>query len=146
MDDLSLISRITLYLILALIAFFGVLLFWFQAQVLLGKSMPNPDGSFDDWHRQRTHFGIAFADLFITSPVSVATVVLTLQSSPWGPYLLTMLGYFYVWGNTMTTVTSLRFEKPKFTLMWFIVFPMGILIGLAAIAWTAVHFDITSAW
>jgi hypothetical protein len=142
MDDLSLMSRISLYVLLALVAFLTAILLWFQAQVMIGKPMKNPDGSFDDWHRQRTHFGIAFADLFITCPVSVAAIVLTLQSSPWGHYLLTMVGFFYVWANTMTTATSLRFEKPTMTFMWFLVFPFGILVGLAIIAWMATHLEV----
>lgn len=139
MDELSLISRISLYVLLAFIAFLTTLLAWVQAQVLIGRAMKNPDGSFDDWHRQRTHFGMAFADLVIACPVSAAAVILTLLSSPWGNYLLTMVGFFYVWANTMTTVTSLRFEKPKLTLMWFIVFPLGIFVGLGILAWTAIN-------
>ena len=139
MDELSLLSRVSLYLVLTLVALFSGLLFWFQAQVLIGKAMPNPDGTFDDWHRQRIFFGIAFADLVFTVPLSVAAIALSLQGSHWGHYLLTMLGYFYVWSNTMTTATSLRFEKPKITLMWFFVFPLGILVGVCILAWTTAH-------
>jgi hypothetical protein len=41
----------------------------------------------------------------------------------------------------MTTATSLRFEKPKFTLNWIIAFPFGTLVGLAYLAWVVIHFD-----
>ncbi|MFG5383096.1 hypothetical protein [Yoonia sp. R2-816] len=141
MDEFSLLSRISLYILLALNAILTALLLWFQAQVLIGKAMPNPDGTFDDWHQQRIFFGIAFADLILTIPLSIAAIVLSLQSSPWGHYLLTMLGFWYVWTNTMTTATSLRFEKPKITPMWFIVFPLGILLGLGILVWTTFHAD-----
>lgn len=137
MDEISFISQVSLYVLLALIFFFTILLVWFQVHVLMGRSMQNPDGSFDDWHRQRIHFGIAFADLFVTFPTSIAAIALILQSSPWGQYMLTMVGFFYVWANTMTTATSLRFEKPRLTLMWFIVFPMGIFVGLGILVWVA---------
>ena len=33
-------------------------------------------------------------------------------------------------------------EKPKITLAWLIVFPFGILVGLAYFVWTLLHFDI----
>ncbi len=139
MEDLSLLSRLTLYPLLGLLAFFSGLLAWFQAQVLRGKAMPNPDGSFDDWHRQKTHYGIAVADLFITVPATVAAIVAIFLSLRWGLFFLSMVGYFYVWANTMTTVTSLRFERPKITLMWIIVFPAGIVVGLAVLAWVTLH-------
>jgi hypothetical protein len=42
----------------------------------------------------------------------------------------------------MTTATSLRFERPKINLNWFVTTPFGILVGLAYIVWTAVNFDI----
>ena len=40
----------------------------------------------------------------------------------------------------MTTATSLRFHNPKITLMWFIVFPLGMLVGVATLIWTVMHF------
>jgi len=42
----------------------------------------------------------------------------------------------------MTTVTSVRFEKPKITLNWLVTFPFGSVVGLAYIVWTLIHFDI----
>ncbi len=40
----------------------------------------------------------------------------------------------------MATATSLKFEKPKITLMWFIVFPLGSIIGLVYIVWSMIYF------
>ena len=103
--------------------------------------MKNPDGSFDNWNEQKTHYGIALADIFITCPVNVVGIFLVFISPRWGYYLLALVSFWWVWSNTMTTSTSLRFEKPRITLNWIIVFPFGILIGLAFIVWTVVHFD-----
>ena len=51
----------------------------------------------------------------------------------WGYYLLALVSFWWIWANTMTTTTSLRFEKPKSNLTWIIAYPFGILIGLAYI-------------
>ena len=51
-----------------------------------------------------------------------------------------MIGFWFVYANILTTATSLKFEKPRFTFMWFIVYPMGILVGVAVLAWAGVHF------
>ena len=118
------------------------LVIWiWQFRVLKGRAMKNPDGSYDDWHEQKTLFGIAFADLFITCPVNIAGIVFVFVSPRWGYYLLALVSFWWIWANTMTTSTSLRFEKPKITLHWIIVFPFGILVGLAFIVWTIVHFN-----
>ena len=50
-----------------------------------------------------------------------------------------MIGFWFVYANILTTATSLKFEKPRFTFMWFIVYPMGILVGVAVLAWAGVH-------
>jgi hypothetical protein len=103
--------------------------------------MKNPDGSFDSWHEQKIHYGIAFADIFLACPVNIAGIVLVFVCSRWGCFLLTLVSFWWIWANTMTTTTSLKFEKPKITLNWIIAFPFGILVGLAYIVWTIVHFD-----
>ncbi len=139
MPELSLISWITLYAILGCIAALVLLLLWFQIQVFRGKRMPNPDGSADDWREQEIFYGIALADILLACPVGAAMVVLVLMGSHWGFLLLPGFGFYFLWANTMTTATSLRFHHPRFTLMWFIVFPLGMLVGLAALGWTAVH-------
>jgi len=142
MQELPILSQISLYVLLALIGLFALLVWGWQIMVLKGKAMKNPDGSTDDWHEQKTHYGTAFADIFLACPASIAGIVLVFVSPRWGYYLLALVSFWFVWANIMTTATSLRFEKPKITLSWFITFPFGILIGLAYIAWTLIHFDI----
>ena len=142
MQELSLLSRVTLYALLALIGMYALLVWGWQVKVLRGKTMKNPDGSSDDWHQQKTHYGIAVADIFLACPASIAGIFLVFVSPRWGYYLLALVGFWFAWTNIMTTATSLRFEKPKITLNWLIVFPSGILLGLAYLAWTIIHFDI----
>ncbi|MDJ0569151.1 MAG: hypothetical protein QNJ53_08880 [Pleurocapsa sp. MO_192.B19] len=142
MQELSLVSQISLYVLMALIGVYALLVGGFQAMVLKGKAMKNPDGSSDNWHEQKTHYGIAFADLVLACPVSIAGIVLVFVAPRWGYYLLALVSFWFIWANTMTTATSLRFEKPNINLNWLIVFPSGILIGLTYIIWTLIHFDI----
>ena len=140
MADLSLLSKITLYVLLGFIGVLTTLILWFQINVFRGKRMPNPDGSADDWNEQEIFYGISIADILFACPLGIAVVVLTMAGSPWGLFLLPAHGFYFLWANTMTTVTSLRFHNPKFTVMWFIVFPLGILVGVATLIWTAMHF------
>ena len=104
--------------------------------------MKNPDGSSDSWHEQKILYGIAVADLILACPATIAGIVLVFICPQWGYYLLTLVSFWFVWANIMTTVTSLRFEKPKISLNWFIAFPFGIFLGIAYIIWTIIHFDI----
>ena len=141
-QSLSLPSQISLYVLMAFLGLYTLLIFGWQVMVLKGKTMRNPDGSADDWHQQKTHYGIAFADVFLACPASIAAIVLVFTSPRWGFYLLALVSAWLAWANIMTTATSLRFEKPKLTLYWWFVFPGGILVGLATIVWTVVHFDL----
>jgi hypothetical protein len=141
MQELPLLSQVSLYVLLALIGLFALLVGGWQIMVLQGKTMKNPDGSSDDRHMQKTHYGIAFADVFLACPASIAGIVLVFVNPRWGYYLLALVSFWFVWGNIMTTATSLRFEKPKITLGWFVTFPFGILVGLAYLVWTLIHFD-----
>ena len=141
MQTLSLFSQITLYVLLALMGLYALLVLGWQIMILRGKAMNNPDGSADDWHEQKTHFGIAVADVFLACPACILGIILVFISPRWGFYLLALVSFWFVWANIMTTVTSLRFENPKLTLSWWIVFPAGILVGLAYILWTILHFD-----
>ena len=109
--------------------------------VLRGKSMKNPDGSVDDWHEQKLFYGIALADITIAIPVTFIGIVLIFVGWRIGYYLTGLASFWFLWANIMTTATSLRFEKPKITFNWFIVFPFGALVALAYIVWTLVHFD-----
>lgn len=142
MQELSLLSQIGLYVLLALIGLLALIVWGWQIMVLRGKAMKNADGSSDDWHEQKTHYGIAVADIYLACPASIVGIVLVFVSPRWGHYLLAWVSFWFVWANIMTTATSLRFEKPRITLNWFVVFPFGALVGLAYIVWTIVHFDI----
>lgn len=141
MQALSLLSHASLYLLLACIGVFAGLIWNWQVKVLKGNVMNNPDGSSDDWHEQKTHYGIAFADVFLACPLSMAGIVLVFLHPQWGYYLLALVSFWSVWSNMMTTATSLRFENPTITVQWFLTFPFGALVGLAYIVWTMVHFD-----
>jgi len=141
MPELSQASIISLYLLISIMGPICLVIWIWQFRVLKGRAMNNPDGSSDNWHEQKTHYGIAFADIFIACPVNILGIVLVFVSPRWGYYLLALVSFWWIWANTMTTSTSLRFEKPKITLNWIIVFPFGILVGLAFIMWTAFHFD-----
>jgi len=140
--DLPLISRILLYIILILFGLLCILIFGWQINVLRGKPMNNPDGTVDDWHEQKLFYGIAVADITIAVPVALIGIALIIIGLRIGYYLTGLASFWLLWTNVMTTVTSLRFEKPKITLMWFIVFPFGALVALAYLVWTLVHFKI----
>ncbi len=141
MQELSLFSQVSLYILMGIMGIICLLVWGWQIKVLKGKAMKNPDGSCDNWHEQKTHYGIAFADIFCACPINIAGIVLVFVSPRWGYYLLALVSFWWVWANTMTTSTSLRFEKPKINLNWIIVYPFGILVGLAYILWTILNFD-----
>ena len=79
-QTLPLESQISLYVLLALIGLFALLVFGWQIMILRGKSMQNPDGTSDDYHEQKTHYGIAFADVFLACPASFVAIVLVFIS------------------------------------------------------------------
>ena len=138
---MSSLSSVTLYVLLALMGLLSLIVWGWQIQVLRGKSMKNADGTVDDWHEQKILYGMAVADIFLACPLCVIGIVLVFLAPRWGFYLLSWVSFWFLWANTMTTATSLRFEKPKITLNWLIVFPFGALVGLAYFVWTLVHFE-----
>ena len=138
----SLAADVVLYILLGLMGIYALLVFGWQVAVLRGKPMTNPDGSRDDWHEQRTHYGIAVADVFSSCPLTLAGIALVFMAPRWGHFLLLMAAFWFVWANVMTTATSLRFERPKVTVEWFITFPLGALLGLGYIVWAASHLDV----
>lgn len=142
MQNLSTHSQTSLYVLLGIMGLYCVTVFVWQILVLKGQAMKNADGSFDNWHEQKTHYGIAFADVILACPVNIIGIILVFIAPRWGHYLLGLISFWWVWTNVMTTATSLRFEKPKITLIWFITFPFGALVGLAYILWTIMHFDL----
>ncbi len=139
---LSLFSKDVLYVLLTLIGLLSLIIWGWQIMILRGKVIKNPDGSSDGWQEQKTHYGIAVADVFLACPASIMGIILVFVSPRWGFYLLAMVSFWFVWANIMGTATSLRFESPKLTLNWWIVFPTGIFVGLAYILWTVIHFDV----
>ncbi len=141
MQELDFLSRVTLYVLLLLFGLITLILWWFQINVYKGKAMDNPDGSTDDWHEQKILFGMSFADIVIICPATFVGIALILIDSHWGFYILGMLSFWHVWVNTAFTVSSLRFEDPEITLMWFIAYPFGILLGLLYLIWMFIHFD-----
>jgi len=139
--EIPLISKVVLYVIIVLFGLLAIIVFGWQITVLRGKSMKNPDGSADDWHEQKLFYGIALADITIAIPVTFIGIVLIFVGWRIGYYLTGLASFWFLWANIMATATSLRFEKPKITFNWFIVFPFGALLALAYIVWTLVHFD-----
>lgn len=141
MNELSLLSQVSLYVLMGFMGLLCLIIWGWQIKVLRGHAMKNPDGSSDSWKEQKTHFGIAFADIILACPVNIVGIIFVFLSPRWGFYLLTLVSFWWVWANIMTTATSVRFERPRLTINWIIVFPFGILVGLAYIVWTIVHFD-----
>jgi len=146
MSELSTTSQITLVVLLALMGLLSLIILGWQIQVLRGKAMKNADGTTDDWHEQKIFYGMAVADIFLACPLTLIGIILVFVSPKLGNprlgfYLLAWISFWFVWANIMTTATSLRFEKPKITLNWLIVFPFGSLVGLAYFVWTVAHFE-----
>ena len=135
------VSQVTLCVLLVFIGLYSVLIFAWQIMVLKGRSIRNPDGSVDDWHEQKIFFGVAFADIFVACPAAFAGITMILVGFRGGFFLLSLVGFWFVWANTMTTVNSLRFEKPKITLSWLFTFPAGILVGAGYLLWIIVHYE-----
>jgi len=139
---LDLFSRVTLYVLLALLGLYVCLICAWQVQVLAGKRKVNPDGSADDWHEQKTHYGIALADLLVLIPTTIlAFYSFYRERMVFAHYLFSMLAFWFVYTNIFTTATSLRFWDPTIDLEWIIVYPFGIFLGLAYLCWAYVHFD-----
>ena len=80
MQELSLLSQISLYLLLALIGLLTLIVWGWQIMVLRGKAMENTDGSSDSWYEQKIFYGIAFADIYLACPASVIGIVLVFAS------------------------------------------------------------------
>jgi len=139
--EFSLLSRITLYVIIGLLGLFGLAILWWQVNVLRGRSMSNPDGTSDNWHEEKHFFGIAVADIFLAIPVTLAGICLILADFRIGFYLTSLGSFWYLWANIMTTTNSLKFENPKITFSWIMVFPFEIVLALAYLVWTLIHFN-----
>ena len=141
LSALSLGSQLIFYSLLALMGFFSLLLLWAQIGTARGKPFENPDGTRDDWREQKLFYGMAWADILIACPASLGGIVLILMAPRWGFFLMGMVAFWFLWVNLVTTLTSLRFENPKITLQWLMVFPFGSILGLAYLVWAVVHFN-----
>ena len=133
-------SQIVLYVILSVIAVFTLIVLWAQVGCIRGRPFENPDGTKDDWREQKIFYGIAWADILVACPTSLAALIMIFAAHRWGVYTMGLVSFWFLWANVMTTVTSLRFEKPRITLQWIIAFPLGAVIGMAYIVWTFAHF------
>ena len=71
MQELSILSLVTLYVMVVLIGILAIVIWDWQIKVLKGKVMKNPDGSSDNWRDQKSHYGIALSDVFLACPCSL---------------------------------------------------------------------------
>jgi len=139
--DIPLIGQVILYIIIVLFGLLCIPILGWQIMVLRGKSMKNADGTTDDWHKQKLFYGIALADVTVAIPVTFIGIALIFAGWRIGYYLTGLASFWFLWANIMGTATSLRFEKPKISLNWFIVFPFGAIIALAYIIWSLIYFQ-----
>jgi len=139
--EIPLIGQVILYIIIVLFGLLAIIVFGWQIMVLRGKSMKNADGTADDWHEQKLFYGIALADVIIAIPVTLVGIVFIFAGWRIGYYLTGLASFWFLWANVMTTATSMRFEKPKISFNWFIVFPFGAIVALAYIIWSLIYFQ-----
>ncbi len=139
--EMPLESTIILYVDIGLMGLIAIVLLGWQVMVLRGRSMKNADGSVDNWHEQKLLYGMATADIVLGVPVTLAGILLIVLDVSVGFYVMGMVSFWFLWINTATTVTSLRFERPRLTLNWFIVFPLGAILGLVYIVWSFIYFE-----
>lgn len=140
--EIPTISKAILFVDISIFGILCLILLGWQILVLRGRSMKNPDGSADDWHEQKLCYGIALADIAIGIPAALAGIGLIFAGWRLGYYLTGLASFWFLWANVMTTATSLRFEKPKITLIWILTFPFGAVVGLVYIVWSIIYFDV----
>jgi hypothetical protein len=83
---------------------------------------------------------MALADILLAIPLTLAGVALVFLGVKIGFYIMGMVSFWFLWINLATTLTSVRFERPRFTFSWFLVFPLGAILGLVYILWSLAHF------
>jgi hypothetical protein len=84
---------------------------------------------------------MAFADITIGVPVALAGIILIFLDWRIGYFLTALASFWYLWANVMITATSLRFQRPKFTLSWLFYFPFQAVLGLAYLIWILIYFE-----
>jgi len=114
-------AKIILYADISIFGILILLLTYWQIQVFRGKSMNNPDGSVDSWHDQKLCYGISLADLTIAVPFTLCGIILVFCNNILGYIITGMTSFWFVWINAATSLTSLKFEKPRLTFSWFLV-------------------------
>ena len=115
MSELSIISRSLFYVLISLMGVYVILVLLWQINILRGKEMKNPDGTVDSWHEQKVFYGMALADVILACPLTIIGIVFVFFLPKTGIFLMSLVSFWFVWANIMTTATSLRFEKPRFT-------------------------------
>lgn len=135
-------ARAILFVLVVLMGVLRVIVAWAQAGCIRGRPFKNPDGTVDDWREQKVLYGMAWADLAVACPLSLAGITALFFNPGLGLLLLTGVSVWMLWANVMTTVTSLRFEKPHISAQWLLVFPFGGVVGLAYLTWILVHFGV----
>ncbi len=140
--DLSTPSLVILYVIVGIMDLGLIVLWGWQLQVFRGKPMENPDGSKDDWNEAPLCYGIALADMVIAVPTALVATVLMILEYRVGHYLFGAIAWWFVWVNFATTVSSIRFHKPKMSFGWLFSYPGLVAFGLAYLVWEFVHWDV----
>lgn len=140
--EIPLTGKVVLYIIISLFGLMCVVLWGWQLMVLRGRSMKNPDGTVDDWHEQKLFHGIALADIIIAVPVALVGITFIFLNWRIGYFLTALASFWYLWANVMTTATSLRFEKPKFTFSWLFTFPFQVVLALSYLIWVLYYFEV----
>lgn len=138
---MSRLDKWFLYSYLVIFGLFCLAVFFWQIQVLRGRSLRNPDGTTDDWREQKLFFGMALADVTLAVPTALVGIGLIFLGLKPGYYLTALASFWFLWANFMTTATSLRFERPRLTLTWFVAFPLGALLALVYLVWSLVRFE-----
>ncbi|MBM4273306.1 MAG: hypothetical protein FJ134_02435 [Deltaproteobacteria bacterium] len=127
--EIPLISKIILYIDISLLGLMCLIVWPWQFMVFRGRPMKNPDGSMDNWHEQKVFYGMALADISVAVPAALGGIALIFFGWGLGFYLTGLASFWFLWANVMTTANSLRFENPRLTLLWFVTFPLGAIVG-----------------
>jgi hypothetical protein len=141
--EISITARIILYVIIVPFALISAALWFYQLMIFRGKSYKNPDGSMDGWEHQRLCYGTALGDIIYSIPLTLTASVFIFTGWRIGYYLMGLAASWCVYINIVTTSTSIRFEKPKESLLlWFFTYPFCAFLGAAYIAWSLYYFPV----
>jgi len=139
-QELSLISNISLYVIMAIYMVIIVGLFDYQYKVATSKVPTCPGGEPDDWKKYPPLYGGAMADLLINCPLVTTGMILILFNCRVGFYLVAIATSILIWCWSFI-LFEIKSHKPKVTFMWIVSFIVPPLISLTFLLWTIIHFD-----